>query len=764
MNAPAAAFGPIATRIAALASLAGLALLPGCGSSTLSQDASEPGSILDHPGSGPLSSKRLVVDPNEQGRRADLRISNLAWGRMVDIYDQAEDGTRTLQQRDFVINAAVSSDGVDFLLESDPVTSEDNLVILHPVGGGRRDPGRGGRLPPRVSIDWSTTFGLIPIEDRGVDGVGIFTMVPRNSTIVVQLNDLVDPDTVDGQSVRLQTGNPPQAVFEARIITDQNFGDLTTIGGETVFRSSRILIDLTVSEFESFETDPPLTVNNTGLPAATGPNLANVALRIPTLERADLGQEVIVRNLSGHKLLSTGNGPRSTSGPRPSTSSAASARAAQEVVTGDPYNGFLKDNTPPTVVGRLNGFLTFDPIADPDGDGLDFTIPQFQFASALCARTPRVGEILRQETVLAVVTAEPLPHDNGVVSNLQVRLLAGDPVEFRLGLVQYLMPYDADTDEDKQVCFVRVDPPGGAGPNDPGTAISTTSTFTVRFSEPMDPESINAFDSLILTRTSDPDVSSDFVVGQVLQSVDLQEYTFLPELSLAHQAGSAESYFFTLVDGTLSATDLAGNEPAEFLPQARFSIDPDAVSVTNGGRVTRFSSNDEEAPFGDAENGDLPEWSGQHLYDVNRELVMPRPVVRYEAVADRTQEIINLMAPVTAGILTPLSRWGAKSQSVWRYPDLGFGLLDPIDVNVDIESINWAPPRWARDRGQLRGVRDEPVPLPVPARRDRRSPDPVADLPRVRPPGAVRGQRVGRGERPAPVGPLEGAGLRDLPR
>ena len=73
---------------------------------------------------------------------------------------------------------------------------------------------------------------------------------------------------------------------------------------------------------------------------------------------------------------------------------------------------------------------------------------------------------------------------------------------------------------------------------------------------------------------------------------------------------------------------------------------------------------------------------GQHLYDITRELIRPRPVVHFEAVVDRTQAIPALMTPFAPGVQTPLSSLGSKMQTVWRYVDCGFSLLDVTNFNV----------------------------------------------------------------------------------
>jgi hypothetical protein len=286
---------------------------------------------------------------------------------------------------------------------------------------------------------------------------------------------------------------------------------------------------------------------------------------------------------------------------------------------------------------------------------------------------------------------------NGILSNVSVRLLLGNPADWPVsgvGAAEFVATFNPADDTGKETCFVRVTPTPAGFPLAPNEGIATNSEIGVRFTEPMDPTSMTAFDSLTLTRVSVPLITSDYIVGRVDQSQDLQQFTFVPDLPLKHQGPPTpleESYFLTLSTGALGPSDLAGNGLAFSLPQIEVKIDPNAATRENGGRVTRFTSPDEEAPIGDEMTGPLPEWTGQHLYDLVRELIRPRPVIRYEAVADRTQAVPSLMLAFPQGVQTPLSNLGSRMQTVWRYADVGFGLQDITNFNVDVEGMNWAP-------------------------------------------------------------------------
>jgi hypothetical protein len=49
------------------------------------------------------------------------------------------------------------------------------------------------------------------------------------------------------------------------------------------------------------------------------------------------------------------------------------------------------------------------------------------------------------------------------------------------------------------------------------------------------------------------------------------------------------------------------------------------------------------------------------------------------------------MIPLAQGVETPLSPHGSKLHSVWRYHDLGLGLLDDATHNLDVEGLSWSP-------------------------------------------------------------------------
>jgi hypothetical protein len=708
---------------ALLASCAVGALLAGC-NSTVSPDhgTNNPGDIIQDPDTG----RFFIVETSSGGAGSELRIVRHAWGRLLDVYGLDFEGARVLMNEDFLIDPSLQTDGVDYVLETSPITFQQILLILRNVDDTLLE---GGFYQFHDLLKYAEA-GLKPVDDTGISGSGLFTMVPRNSTIMVQFNDLVDASTLDATTLRLLTGSPSVVPYEARVIVDPNHGDLGEYDGKTglEFYSTRILIDMTVSELESFETTPPLPVNPIGLPASVNVSLSNAQFRIPTRTDVFTGQAHVLTNPSGHALATNTNGTVDFT--------TATWDIVRSVRAGgpefDPYNGFLLDTVPPLVVGEQFASIAGLPISlnpPPAGDGTRFLVPAFVFQSVLCAQTPAVGDIITQSGGLfAEVTEQAAPQVGGTANNVKVRLLAwpsvwdspglDGPMEWinsAIGPAQFLSPFDPSLDSGTEMCFVKVFP-AAPDKNDPTSNVAPSSLYTVRFSEPMDPVTVTAFDAFTLTRETIPTASYEYVVGTVHTSQDVQEFSFIPDLPLAHAVAVSEDYFLTILDDTGSVsgpTDLAGNSLSVTLPQVTITLDPTAGPQRNGGRVTRFSSWDEEEPVGNSASDPIPEWAGQISFNfnanaqANRETISPRGVMRFQGHADRQNLMIMGMGSTALApnfVQSPLSNLGSKTQFLWRFLDLGFELYHIMldqgaamanqrfsEFNLDVEGLNWSP-------------------------------------------------------------------------
>src|SRR6185436_20288336 len=224
---------------------------------------------------------------------------------LVDVHDIDDQGRVNLEPifRDFAINENIQTNE-DYRVETNPITQRTRLVILRRRGAP--DSGNG-------TFDSKLRFaaeGLPAIAPKNPDGSNgdQYPLVTRNSALVLRFDDVLD-DSPEAQldlveTVRTEVGYPPETPFLPRRRFDPNHGAI--VSGE--FHSTRVLIDLSVSETESDSSNAP--VNAIGLPASrTDTTNPNVAVRIPTRTDFGSGQFQLLRGFSGVPLHPFENGP-----------------------------------------------------------------------------------------------------------------------------------------------------------------------------------------------------------------------------------------------------------------------------------------------------------------------------------------------------------------------------------------------------------------------------------------------------------------------
>jgi hypothetical protein len=688
----------------------------GCGTGTppLQLSGGSVGDTINQPPGDPtIQSKHFVVDASGGGLAGSMTIDKMFWGRRVDVYDSkttlGNDGlpeVGDLQQKDMVIGENIQSDLTDFKLSTNPVTSITTVQILHPY---ITNPPTG---QPAGGIAYHNAFqklelGLVQITPKGATPADLppFTLVPRNSTLVIKFTDLVSTPSVTVQNVRALTGNPPILPFEARIAIDQNHGDLADFNGDGVleFHTTRVLVECTVSELEAASSNPPLPVNAIGLPASVTTSLPNVLVRIPTHVDASVGQTSILVNCSGHPVAFGNDGPNDPSSPTGDV-----VRACRSGNSTDVHNGFLLDMELPRVIGVQQVGLNAPSAQDGlPNDGTNF---RMVFVTPVCmsALSPlKIGDVVRQPstnvfaqiTDLApasatenVIIVGPNPTADKKYLYHVIPVTPGTSPVLSVGAGELSTAFDPSLDS-VPACFARFSDIGSP----PNQAVRTDSSVTVRFSEPMDPASMSPFDTQTITRVQSNPTAKQFVVGGITPSSDFKEFSFVHDAAhggfpFNHAAGAATQYFLNLASGPTGPTDLAGNQLAFGLPQVLFTIDPSAGAQQNSGVVFRFNS------LAENPNGldmhvppSLPDIRGQFLIDIPNGLLRPRTVIRFSAAADRTQPVPSIMVPFTPGVQTPLSGLGSKLQALWRYCDVGFSLQDETTTNVDVQNIDWTP-------------------------------------------------------------------------
>ena len=619
-------------------------------------------------------------DAHAEGLASSLHLGTLSYGRLVDLYSLEEGQEPVLRLQDVVVGEQLGLEPGDFRLERDPLTACERLVITHPFESEAyrsafRDSG------PLERLD----AGLVRLEDAGELAGGALPALPRNAALVLQFDDLLDECSLEGDSVRLLTGVEGREPFEARVFLDAQHARRDREGG---LHSTRIVIDTSVSELEALASERPLEPCPVGLPACESLDRPNLFLRLATRSAPGAG---VLRNRAGGALVAEGSG---------TIDRACSTRDVLRALrtggpgslTGDANMGFLADTSPPVVVGSQLVTVLDAPQPNAAGGPRDFILPRLSFLAGMCAMDVARGDLLVQPGFVSQVSSNAAPTLGGLAVNLRVRLLAGDPLAFAAsgaGSGQYRAPFQAGVDVPE--CFVTIDPTPLGYPLQPTVGVSTDASFQLRFSEPMDVASLDPYDALVLSRVAIPRRGTDFVVGSVRAFGDSMRFRFLPTTALAHRAGQAESYFLGLFAGELGPRDLAGNALATSLVGIECRLDPLEAEATTGGRVLRFARVDEEAPFGDAISGPLPEWTGQHSHDLVAQVLRPRALVHFEAVADRTQALGGAMTPLPSGVQTPLNPLGAKLQTLVRAGDVGMRLDESANYNLDVEGLNWAP-------------------------------------------------------------------------
>jgi len=668
------------TRAAHAGALVVACLASACGGSSGSGGQSgNPGEEALKPGGG-----TFFVDENQSGGASKVHIAEVRWGRLVDVHEVDNSGRRVELPvfRDFVIEPTVQSNGTSYVLDRNPVTQRERLTILAQKRGVVDHSAFDDLLAAAVNA-------LPLVTSKGDTAFPPFTVVPRNSCMVLRIDDCLEDDLTAQQNlpntVKVLTGYAPSTPFSARIVFDPNHG--AVVGGN--FHSTRVLVDMTTSEAEANALPVPQDVNPIGLPESlTSSDATNTAVRIPTRIDLGTGQVAVLTNLSGTPLDNENNGPIDLG--------SITLDVVRAVRSGNSLdsdflmsNGFLKDNVPPSVLGAWPMTVSSS-VADPLGDaGFDFLL-DFTFTST-CLNAPAVGDVVTVGDAFLQVTqaAGLVGSDVSALKARSVAFIANPLTLLGSGLLQ--TPFD-NALVLSTGCWVGFLPEATTFPS---TGVSTTAQILLRFSEPMDPATLSPFRQFLVVdgSTATAPISSNLVVGEVLANNDLTVFSFNPSSPLRHDQNSSESYHVFVDDGTSDTKgpkDLAGNDLLHALPKVGFTIDALEATQHNDAIVLRFDSNDEYAPNGAGPDG-LIDLRGQFFFDGDRGSIFPRPVALTGYPADRTNLVPANMLAIGTGVFTPLTPLGAKLQMVWRYCDVGWNVRDETKYNLDVVGLNWSP-------------------------------------------------------------------------
>jgi len=645
------------------------------------------------PSATPYNGDQYIVDPHGGGRELDVVITSMYWGRLVDVYDMTPGGDSSLVYPDFVIGEDVVSELNKWEIQSNVITGEVRLTIL---AQNEIDTNASG-VQIKDAFDFlleEAASTVTAIEFRDAEAVGTLTRIARNCAIVVQFDDLIDEETiVNGDTVKVLTSNPPVIPFDARIVADQNFGGLDPVTG--TFHSTRLIVDMTVSQSELTENDP-LPLNSLGLPLSNSEFLANVAIYFPTIQSPASGQFRLLTNLDGRKLATVGNEPFEDN------PTADVVRAVRTGTSSEPNNGFMIDTVAPAVIGGQNIFIPLagvtrpinaDEPSEPDF-GYEFEI-DFAYITVSCAVDALAGHIVQVSNTLALEVLESATQVGGAVTSLLVSAARdGDPItpEDIAGNGLYRLPWRPEyTGLGVAPCFLNFAPSAGTAP---ATNVPNTAQVALTFSEAMDPESFGAFDTFRISRNAAQTFYQN-VVGSIAFSPDLREARFQPVLPFSNTgpyAGDTNvlDYFLTIVSNTTNGglRDLAGNLLDSVPPTISFTV-ANTPTFRNGGYVFRFSGANLD------ENGDaVGELRGQVIQIPSQGIIRPRPVSRFSRFVDQSQPMLAVMqTPVVPGVQTPLSNLGSRLHQMWRYSDMGLDVSrqDGTFVDLDVEFAYLSP-------------------------------------------------------------------------
>jgi hypothetical protein len=673
--------------------LASLVALPSCGGGGGGSSATNPqsGLVREKP-DGSL----FLFDPHQHGSARAPRLAESAWGRLVNVHDSTGGAVSAAPVlREHVIRPDLVSDALDFALESD-ARGRVRLVIRH---------ARGSQAFADALERASELPTLAVAHDDG-GSAPPFPFGARDAALVLRFDDLLDDDaearTGLAEATRVLVGSGTRVRHPSRVFFDAHHGDL--LGAE--FHSTRVVVDVTVTADEPPAPDP-LPLDPVGLPASPlGARLPNVSLRIAT--RADFGSGVfsVVRNLRGRALDPNGNGPSDLDAPTLDV-----VRALRSGNAEDPFQGFLPDQAAPALVGRWRVRVR---TAQPEPGVAGGFVLGLAFETS-CRKALAPGEQIESAVgFLEVTRASAAPDGDGVIAAVHARI-GGPRVPSSGELLGFAHLWStlAASPTLAPACFVEV---LGARSPEPGAPIPSEARFRLRFSEPMDPDSLDALETFMLHDGSGANATGTVVSG-VSAGPDGASFDLVPLVPLAHASGEAERYVLELASAARQATDLAGNELRDELAPIAFTLDPEAEASASGGLVLRFDRADEyrqelpprvvpaplRTPDGTVEGehapdtrpgallSEGPDYRGAFTLDLARGLMRPRPVGRQSWPIEGSSGATTSMLALPFGVREPLVALGSRLQTLWRHADVGWSVIDESRYDLDVTGLAWAP-------------------------------------------------------------------------
>ncbi|MCA8954455.1 MAG: hypothetical protein KDC87_00185 [Planctomycetes bacterium] len=296
------------------------------------------------------------------------------------------------------------------------------------------------------------------------------------------------------------------------------------------------------------------------------------------------------------------------------------------------------------------------------------------------------------------------------------------------------------SDQGRLQSFLVVDPaPPVLDPNrqvNLGGYVDPMAAVALRFSEPIDLRTVEAFENFVLTNRTidgtsfvtwiaDPKVAALGMLGTQLldASGDRTLVQLRPPLGHFHLRNQQEEYWLHMLVDERAPRDMGGRRvdlfdrtatPTKSL-SVRYTLDPEVDDNHVGGRVMRFASQDEDG----STSGSVDAFGQFQLLEGELRAL---PVSRFSSVADRQilQGITrfdrgecdigppaaiagfcsipgilyscpSMVAPNGGGVTEPHNPWGTRLQMTYREDDFGLAYRDPTKTMLDIEQMHWAP-------------------------------------------------------------------------
>lgn len=638
---------------------------------------------------------------------ASMFLDEMEWGRLVTVVDV--DGDVVAQ--DVLIHPDLVSDGVDYLLSTNPVTQEETLKVLAASGSGTFDV-----LLADAQAD------LPALTARSDTRPPPFSQVARNGAVRLKFSEPVDPDSVDLTTLQILVGEPPVLAFTARYV----------VQNDVAAGTGTVLVDPTVSAQQAAESTIPQ--NAVGFPASVDGASTNLVLRLPTVPDALLGLPKVLESTSGQRLSVR---DRSTEPfEEDFNGNAVLVRALRTGGEVDASRGFLRDETGPNLLGVFDA--TISSVISASAAQTEYV---FSNDVVGCRPvTPKVGDVMEVGNALLVTTAIVSagdPNNYRVVAQIESGSITAGASGLR---GRYTTRY-AQADAARQVCFLQFQP----DPLDlPSGRIDPDSTVTIRFDEPIDSTTVQSMGSFVVTSyenvgaptTKEQKEAAWF--RQVVTSESVSDYVerqrgydlrvtgtgtdtlnsefggriqFGPievsngetTFTLSPVAGFSEintdaflQFAVALRDGPSGILDLAGN-PVQFsnfvagTPGQAFVITARGVNGTSAGGANAIHNAKYYGFLGgllDENDDGLAEYAGQVGVEPGR--IIGRTPSRFSRAADVNSQSVGARNPGTSQS-DPLNPAGAVTMHAYRPQDFGFGYPDPVEHNMDIEGLAWSP-------------------------------------------------------------------------